>query len=151
MISQSILIQDNFGFWIHPIWTLDSWDWIRDSGFWRPCQWNLDSGFQSSGVFRIPWAQFNKQDSTIWIFLHGATHFMLFKILLVALNTVFDVEFWLLRFFQCKATIMNWSTHYQLRVMASWACVRYWSYRGVGSVCLSWYRGLVFQYSLRQT
>ena len=67
-------------------WTLDSWDWIRDSGFWRPCQWNLDSGFQSSRVFRIPWAQFNKQDFTIWIFLHGATHFMFFKILLVALN-----------------------------------------------------------------
>ena len=49
------------GFWI-PIDCVipDSTPWIPDSGWLDSslCQWNLDSGFQSTVWFRIPWAVF---------------------------------------------------------------------------------------------
>ena len=32
--------------------------WIPGVGFRIPCQWNLDSRFQSLAGFRIPWAEF---------------------------------------------------------------------------------------------
>ena len=51
-------------------WSLNSTPWIPDSGFQVPdstnlCQLTLDSGFQSSVGFRIPWAVFQIQQPRI--------------------------------------------------------------------------------------
>ena len=73
-------IQDSLGFWIQRLGFR-----IQSTGFRILCQWNLDSGFQSSVGFRIPWAVFpipksrildstskNFLDSGVRNSLHGA-------------------------------------------------------------------------------
>ena len=67
---------------------------IQDSGVLVNATLILDSNrSRYSGFPELNSTSKTFQDSTIRIFLYGATHFMLFKILLVALNTVFAVEF----------------------------------------------------------
>ena len=46
---------------VHVRWSktvFDSWFHAVNSGFWIPCQFNLDYRFQSLAEFRIPWAIF---------------------------------------------------------------------------------------------
>ena len=53
-------MQDSLGFWIPRCGFL-----IPGIEFRIPCQWNLDSGFQSLAGFRISWAEFRIPKSRI--------------------------------------------------------------------------------------
>ena len=59
-IATCKVIQDSLGFWIQRFGLR-----IPATGFWIPCQWNLDSGLQSLPGFRIPCAELRILESRI--------------------------------------------------------------------------------------